>query len=68
MKEFRGMRESRRLNIYIEKCPNMRSATKAENKKIENKILEKYLSIMVVRMFGEVNPYKRNEGWPFVWH
>lgn len=68
MKEVRGFREFRRLNNYVEKCSNIRSATRHENERIENKVLEKYLSKMMVRMFGEVTPYKRNDGWPFVWH
>lgn len=68
IKEVIVMRELRRLNSYLEKCSSIRSAVKAENRRIENKTLEKYLPKIMIRMFGEVNPYKRNDGWPFVWH
>lgn len=59
---------SRRLNRYIEKCPNIKSAVRAENRRIENKTLEKYLARLMARMYGEINPYKRNDGYPFIWH
>lgn len=61
---------TRRLNKYVDnnKCPTIRVAIKAENRRLENKNVEKYLSKCFWRMFGDVNPYKRNEGYPFVWH
>lgn len=58
----------RRSNKYIEKCPNIRKAIKAENKRMENKTLEKNLEKCFKRMFGDVCPVKRNTGYPFVWH
>lgn len=57
----------RRQNEYIGKCP-IRKAIKAENKKLQNKNIERYLCKCITRMFGEVNPYQRNTGYPFIWH
>ncbi len=47
---------------------NIREAIRIENHRIEQRNIEKYLERWMTRMFGDVNPYKRNEGWPFVWH
>lgn len=60
----------RRLNKYInnKKCPSIKVAIKAENRREQNRTLEKYLAKCFWRMFGDVNPYERNEGYPFVWH
>lgn len=46
----------------------IKDAVRLENKRIENDTVEKYLAKCMQRMFGDVDPYKRNEGWPFVWH
>jgi hypothetical protein len=45
-----------------------RQAVRSENKRLERKKVEKYLSKCLERMFGDVCPIKRNTGYPFVWH
>lgn len=47
---------------------NTKDAIKEQNKKLQKKKVEKYLSKCLERMFGQINPYKRNEDYPFVWH
>lgn len=63
------MRRSNKCLIRKEEYGlSTREAIKEQNRREENKILEKYLGKCMNRMFGDVNPYKRNEGYPFVWH
>lgn len=47
---------------------NIKDAIRSENKRIEERNVEKYLCKCMQRMFGDVSPYERNDGWPFVWH
>lgn len=66
------MREMRRLNKCIDHKDEygltVRSAIKAENRRLEKKMIEKNLARCFKRMFGEVCPVKRNTGYPFEWH
>jgi hypothetical protein len=47
---------------------SIREAVRNENRRIEKDAVEKNLDRCMNRMFGDVNPYKRNEDYPFVWH
>lgn len=47
---------------------SVKDAVRFENKRLETKMIEKNLAKCMNRMFGDISPYKRNEGYPFVWH
>lgn len=70
VKKTRGERRPsvipRRKNEYVGKCES-RKATRAESKKMEQIVVERYLKYCMERMYGQINPYKRNSG-PNVWH
>lgn len=46
----------------------VKDAIKLENKRIEQRNVEKYLAKCMNRMFGDVSPVQRNTGYPFIWH
>ena len=59
----------RRLNECLDqKGLSTREAIREQNKRLQKKILEKYLAKCMNRMFGDVSPVQRNTGYPFVWH
>lgn len=49
----------RRKNEYVGKCES-RKATRAETKKMERIVIERYLKYCMERMYGKVNEWKRN--------
>jgi hypothetical protein len=56
-----------RYNEFVEKML-IKEAVRAENKKIQEGVIKKYLSDCFERMYGEINPYNRNSYRKNIWH